>query len=393
MSVQQFLRENAIFGQLDRAGYSVADLMPVFPGDTLNEVIQRLRDNALRYRRTVERFGYLGTRECTSRYFNVWSGRFRRSLNSHTPAESSSSVIHCYGGSTTSGHNVGDEETFPHYLEIELLKTFKSLTVLNFGAGNHTSLHASLCLLDHCLSGVVPRVAIMLHGVNDVIYADSGGDGALPFLDKALMLSQHSPGNQTPIGELSSLIPKRDVANPHLDNAGDSNFLAFMREQISETISVANAISEFCASRWGVEVIRFWEPTPFLHCRPEQDPFPRLRQGDSTYLKAEAMFRNIHDFGLANSLGLHNYKDLSDCGQSNLDGALFVDQLHYSPLMNRHIATNVAASIKEAFAPVQVDFPRGGQRLSLREFGSSRKRMRLRATSGSSSESNLYPLW
>jgi hypothetical protein len=388
MMDRQFVRENAIFAQLVRHDYSVEDLVSAFPGSSVEEVVQRLRDNSLRYRRTVERFGYLGTRECSSRYFNVASGRFRRAPSAPPVGSGEQGNIHCYGGSTTSGHNVGDEETFPHYLEELLRRSDDSIRVLNFGAGNHTSLHASLHLLDHCLAGRTPRTAIMFNGVNDLLYAASGADGIIPFLDQALLLSQHVPGREVPIGEIASLVPRsgderlRSTASSASGHPEDP--LALVRARYA----VAAAIHDHCSQFWGVRVLRVWEPTPFLNCRSDQDLVPRLRQSSSGYETARQLAQIVKSAGGPQALGVEEIQDLTECGQSKLDGPLFVDEIHASPLLNRHIAEVLVRSLSVQRSRRTSRWGRIRRRRKLE--GSVATRSSREVTSP---ESDLYPLW
>ena len=378
---RKFRRENAIFEGLQLHGYAVRDLVPAFPGSSEDEIRQRLLDNALRYRRTVERFGYLGTRECESRYFNVSSERYRRSPSAPSVDAASDVLTHCYGGSTTAGHNVGDDETWPHYLEQLLRRDNPAERVLNYGAGNHTSIHSALHLLDHCLSGRAPSRAIFFNGFNDCFYATGNPDGALMFLDAALELSQHTPGVEVPIGQIADMVPRlsdrRNIGEIALreDSSGPDQ-LAIVQSRYR----VAAKIHEICEELWGVRVLRFWEPSPFVFCRPDQDLVPRLRLGSPTLQQTASLLKQVAAKGARRAMGVRDVVDLSAIGQEQIPDPLFLDEAHATPALNRLIAARIESHCDRT------------QRAIRRRVG-RRSSTGIRYSSRPDPESDLYPMW
>ncbi len=168
---------------MESSGHRPADLSPAFPGFSVDEIVLMLKDNRFGLRRTVERFGYLGIRECRSKYFNIYKSGYRMN-GANSVVSNDGYRIHCYGGTSTLGANVADNQTISAFLELQLNKKVK-VNVFNFGAGNHTSLQSSLRLLDHVLSGRIPKLAILLNGFIDVSYS-AGADGILEFLDQVI---------------------------------------------------------------------------------------------------------------------------------------------------------------------------------------------------------------
>lgn len=182
MRENQFVRNHSIFELMDQAGHNITELSSAFPNKTPTEIEEIFYDNRLSLRRTSERFGYLGIRECSSKNFNIGIDG-SRSNGGLRPSRSDIYKVHCYGGSTTVGDGVADDQTISAYLEFELNSRNESkIAVFNYGAGNHTSLHSTLRLLDHCLSGNIPSQAVFLNGYNDCYYSAGGADGVIPFL-------------------------------------------------------------------------------------------------------------------------------------------------------------------------------------------------------------------
>jgi hypothetical protein len=383
----EFQKKNALFGLMAANGYSIADLSTAFPGESEAEVFQRLQDNALATRRTVLRFGILGTRSCSSRYFNIAQDG-RRLLGDATETSPARNQIHCYGGSTTIGFNVGDGETWPAALQRSLRAFSKSVldwTVLNFGAGNHTSLQASLRLLGNCMNNLAPNIAIFYGGFNDAFYSWGDTDGVIPFLDKCLGLSQHNPGREVSVGEVAELIPRLDAGTMQRwdEVYGSSTAAAVYTMKTNREMAVH--IQEACTKLWGVKVLRYFEPTPFMFGRPDQDLLPRIRESNKRMLFVDRVLSEFHSSG---ALGgpVDRTRDLTECGQALLDGPLWIDEAHATPFLNEHIGRRIAEDVKALLE------------LTTRQQSPASERRQddnQRLVSGlpSDQSSDMYPLW
>lgn len=387
------IRENSIFESLRNAGYSLKDLLPAFPGDTPSDVETRMRDNRLRYSRTVEPFGYLGTRECRSTYFNVTAEGYRRS-----PAEAPVDwgrhrIVACFGGSTTAGHNVGDCETWPYYLEQLLAMDEPDVRVVNYGAGGHTLMHASLALLHRCMSGRAPNDAVFLTGLNDCYYAFENPDAILNFLDTVLMLSQHDPGQGTVLSEIRNLIPQRGTVSETRSNSEVlcAVELGRVRALLSTRWAVATGILNICRNLWGVRLWRFWEPSQFLTPDLKGHLVPRTVTSVSSHDLAGALYRNVVVTGVRAVLGNREVIDLSDCGQHELGVWLYLDEAsHATPAMNQHLARVIQHHISGRstwFDSVQRLFSR-----RTRTNAESHPSPAVGKKSGPA-DSDLYPMW
>jgi hypothetical protein len=268
-----------------------------------------------------------------------------------------------------------------------LRRSDERLRVLNFGAGNHTSLHSSLHLLDHCLQGRVPSVAIFFNGFNDCTHAHRDPDGVLPFLDLALELSQHEPGTETPIGELTSLIPRMGEG----DAAAIADLRGAVDEQevlrlLRERIAVAAGIRDLCARQWGVDIVQFWEPTPFVACRPDQDLVPRIRDTSGIMHRTAATARLVAQVGVSEALQTDAVVDLTSFGQDQLEGPLFLDEGHATPNLNGAIAAQIGTHLEGGAR-------RPPRRARLRWPRAKDNVSSARAPQPPTRDDLLYPLW
>ena len=355
----EFVRNHSIFELMAQSGYSVSDLAPAFPGMTIAEIEEIYNDNRLSLRRTYERFGYLGIRACVSRNFNI-SETGSRSNGMTSTTSNDTYRIHCYGGSTTVGDGVADFQTISAYLETDLNSRNKNkFAVINFGAGNHTSLHSTLRLLDHCLTGNVPDHAIFLNGFNDCYYSAGGADGIAPFLDEVLRLSQDSEFRHSKLSEIVNLIPNYSTENS-LTRESDfsANFIAQCLENVKKRYSSAVAIQKFVESSFGVKIQRFIEPNRSVSCRDDQDLLPKLQDSYSQRRLVSFLYKEIDRIGVRKVFG-KDVISLLKVHQELQCFPLYLDGIHFTPEMNKWIATRIGA---------RVATKRGSRRLT--KFGS-----------------------
>lgn len=75
--------------------------------------------------------------------------------------------IFAFGGSTTFGTAVQDDETWPAFLEQTLMQKHPNARVYNFGIGGFALHDETYLLTQHLIDGYIPDVAIFYDGVNE----------------------------------------------------------------------------------------------------------------------------------------------------------------------------------------------------------------------------------
>ena len=346
MRESHFVRNHTIFDLMEQTGHRIAEISPAFPNKSLAEIEEILFDNRLSLRRTYERFGYLGIRECSSKNFNIGSDGAR---SNGTKKTSNPDIykVHCYGGSTTVGDGVADDQTISAYLESHLNSGGKSkVAVFNYGAGNHTSLHSTLRLLDHCFSGNVPDQAIFLNGFNDCFYSAGGADGVVPFFDEILKKSQDSEFRNTPISEIVELIPNSSKESLAFNaSLFSGELIETCLASIKLRYSSAVAIQDFVESSFGVKICRFIEPNQALNCRTDQTLLPRINESNPRRLLVGLLYKELERIGLKKVFG-KGVVSLLDIDQDDQPFPLYLDRVHYSPAMNDWLAYRISRFIK-----------------------------------------------
>ena len=103
--------------------------------------------------------------------------------------------IFLFGGSTTMGSGVADDETVGAFLQTQLRALggpkFSRANVYNFGTGAYFSTQERLAFEQIALSSTKPDIAIFIDGINDLIQW-SGQPAFTPFLSSAAELLQQS---------------------------------------------------------------------------------------------------------------------------------------------------------------------------------------------------------
>jgi len=378
MRENYFVRNHSIFDLMEQTGHKVAELSPAFPNKSLAEIEEILFDNRLSLRRTYEGFGYLGIRQCSSKNFNIWSDGAR---SNGTKRQSNLDIckVYCYGGSTTVGDGVADNQTISAYLELKLGSRSKTrVAVFNYGSGNHTSLHSTLRLLWHCFSGNVPDQAIFLNGFNDCYYSAGGADGINPFFDEILKRSQDREFRNTPISEIVELIPNSSKESLAFNASFFSGeLIETCLANIKLRYASAVAIQKIVENNFGVKIWRFIEPSQALNCRTDQRLLPRINESNPRILLVGMLYKELERIGLKTVFG-YGADSLLDIDQDDQPFPLYLDRVHYSPAMNDWLASHISGIIK------------------IKQTLSNRKKLRSTAPVGQSEEllnPNNYPLF
>ena len=381
---------NVIFDQIVKSGYQIEDLCLAFPNSTISEIEQRLSDTNLGLLRSVERFGYLGMQPGKSRYMNIdkFGNRYvpnHRGLTSweYSADQPECTFVHVYGGSTTLGAHVGDDETLPFYL-LKNLQDWgeKKFVVVNCGGNNHTSLHCALHLLDDCLKGHIPDYALFINGWNDAMHADGGGDGIVDFLNACLVASQDEKGESASVLEVRNSIQsinRQNYRNRKIQFNDYDQFFKVFKLRYQSAIGLVGEIEKI----FGTKSQFFFEPSAFVACRKDQDLMPKIRELNSASPMIKHIFNEVFTLGVAKTVGRGGYKrkrvkSLISCGQELQMFPLFIDETHFTPQFNNYLSKEIA------------------DRLRLKSKITRAKRYNLSDQSKNLKDDNseyMYPLW
>ena len=273
----------------------------------------------------------------TGRYQNVSEYGFRYvSEQGPWPPDPRNVNIVLFGGSTTHGYGVSDEETIASHLQqfCRFDNGTSQVCVYNFGRGTHYSSQERI-LFERLLVAKLPfHVAVFIDGLNDFAYAKDE-----PYFTEKIRRvfdfpKPAHPLSFLPIGQLilnaQDTSADRDQSDPFVDD-----------DDIEHTYTVINRyimnkkLIEGAASRFNVDVFFVWQPIPTFKYDLRYHPFARhgfgkRKHGRFGYPHMEKIRGDLE----GNFLWLANM-------QENMNEPLYVDTFHYSGKMSRVIASEI----------------------------------------------------
>lgn len=292
---------------LIRKKFPETDFSTVYPGLSKTEIDQLQRES-LGVRYVYAPFVEFKPAPYAKRFVNVLPGGFRQGRDAGPwPPLKSELVVFVFGGSTTFGFGLPDNETVVSRLEGKLAERFpgRKVRCYNFGRGYYFSSQERQLFESLLAEGVAPNLAIFIDGLNEFVYHDG-----LPEFTPALY--GFTAPDQPPMvrAELTS-------------DADRSSAVAQLIARYRENLRLIEAV----AQAHGVSPIFIGQPVPFLDfpMRPETYPF------QSTFAEHRLAgwgYKYFKDAARAGQFGEH----FVWCGNAfgNAGGVMYADSIHYS---------------------------------------------------------------
>ena len=145
-----------------------------FPGYT-DEQVARLMEESYARPPLYEPFTQFKERPWRGQFVNVDPNGFRRGRNQGPwPPDPHAVNVFVFGGSTTFGMGLPDDQTVPSNIQDVLARRRPEVAVrvYNFGAGYYFSTQERVQLEQLLLAGSVPDVAVFVDGLNDFFQPD-----------------------------------------------------------------------------------------------------------------------------------------------------------------------------------------------------------------------------
>ena len=258
-------------------------------------------------------------------YVNT-DGIKRKTIPESNNSDADAIEIFFLGGSTMFGFHVADAETIPSYF-VQLFKERKitlPIKVSNYGVPAYYSYH-ELILFTHLLNdGKRPSIVIFLDGLNDfrgtkaTLYKESLLDYKLAQTFK-MDIRRGNPKFEDSLSTIFIEVPKERVKN-----VSDSLYTNYM--QTMEAIKTL-------ASNYNAQSYFFIQPVPCYNY-PNQEKDPICSQ-----IIYEQYFQ-IYPALQKASTEKDNLFFLGDM-LLNEKGLPFIDRFHYSPAMNKLLASEI----------------------------------------------------
>ena len=319
-----------LFTQQDTANRVLtqyADKLPtVYPELNGSEIEQLIHETWSRqyayapYTHFIER-PYNGT------YVNINTNGIRHGLGPQQwPPSKDNYVIFIFGGSTTFGYGLPDNNTIPSntYRILTEQQDNKKVAVYNFGQSNYYSTQEMLLFTRLLQQGITPDVAVFIDGINDFVYADDTPAFTTSF--KTMFEADYY--TKAALRLLSSL---------HLSNTEAPAPMNVPTEAVIERYLRTKKVIAALARDHEVRPVFVWQPAPtykynltyHLFYTGDWGRIGQTRQGYGLIDKV----RQQHDLG----------DDFVWCADIQRDATepLYVDMLHYGSNMSVMVATCV----------------------------------------------------
>ena len=295
------------------------------------------------WKRSFEFEPYNAFREGTfaGRYVNVSKEGIRESVEQGPwPPREDRFNVFVFGGSTTFGYGLPDQQTFPSFLQKELVRRgYTRLGVYNLGQGYYYSTQERILFERMLQNGHLPDLALFVDGLNEFLhYTDRH-----QFADRIAQIFK--PPRRVFLHEelaLSRLISRlrngdsleRAFEEPaHL---GDPGVRLEAIEAAQHNYLSNKQLIEAAAAPFEIALAFVWQPVPTYGNRGKSYPFEdrlgihRL-SGDG--------YRRFEQLNREGELGAN----LCWAAQVSAppDTTFYVDSVHYTAALNRHLATHI----------------------------------------------------
>jgi hypothetical protein len=340
-------------GPIDKYGESVIE--EVYSGmdkGGLRQLLDETWSRPLAY----EAFTEFKERPHSGQWVNVHEAGFRLGKDQKPwPPEPQAMSIFVFGGSTTFGYGVADDQTVPSNLQ-ELLtdRLGIPIAVYNFGRAYYYSTQERLLFEKLLISGYAPKLAIFIDGINEFYF----GKHESYFTRH---LRQVFDGKAaTPVGCLQGLpmarlvgsVSKRLANSTHVEGS-PSGAVSELEEPPwdEDEVKLAEVITRYFRNRalieagaraFGVRPVLVWQPAPSYKYDLKNHHFGDREPG--IYKSSRAGYECMALMG-KQTLG-ENFFWCADM-QENARKALYVDQVHYSASFCKELALVICGLLAE----------------------------------------------
>jgi hypothetical protein len=294
----------------------------------------------------------------SSAFVNVDEAGFRRiDHQGPWPPDPGRTNVFVFGGSTTFGYGVADEDTIPSRLQPLLQSRAADVRVYNFARGYYYSTQERILFEQLLAAGHVPAVAIFVDGLNDFCF-DRNESSVSPRLAAALEAGTRVSFvdwlSSTPLGRAVAFVQNR--LPRAVDATGGTSSTELSDDDIRRIIGrylENKRLIEAASSAHGVTPIFVWQPVPMYRYDPQFHLFAgrgffgvtRVRHG------YEVMADVVRDRPIDG-----HFLWLADVQEHSRD-PLYVDIVHYAPPFAARLASLIDEQIGELV--VQADARRG----------------------------------
>jgi lysophospholipase L1-like esterase len=252
--------------------------------------------------------------------------------------------IFAFGGSTTFGALVKDQETWPRILERQLRKTNPNVDVYNLGIAGFSSLEEMHLLVDVLAQGRVPRIAIFFDG--------AGNDSCPEPRDRSAAFRQFEDGEVIRLIQMSNIVKLMRRAMDKwaaISNSSSSSKPPVDFDRCAEHYSARATLAARLLEAYGAKAFFILQPSGLTI--PNYATYRFWAYSNQTVQDA-SIYRQLYDAYASRSNAVATIVDM----RSILDEAaakrddVFVDPSHPAAVGHAIIAEHILELLKPSLA-------------------------------------------
>jgi hypothetical protein len=285
-----------------------------------------------------------------SRYFNISESGVRSNGTPPAELDAPGPKVFVFGGSTTLGIGVGDDETIPAYIEQALKAAGRDdVKVFNLGVVSYYSTQERIALERLLTAGLKPDVAVFIDGTNDFYYCTVPDVSA--WNERLVQLTRAR--SRMPI--LMELSHRSSVVQLARHLGGDKSVMvrewgSFCTgegdvEKVARRLDTNRRIIDATAQKMGFGTLFVQQPVPTYAYDNRKRPFPVQEEMLGYHMNSARGYPLMAEQRAQGRLMDRGLLWLTDLEPA--EGNAYIDTIHYSPRFNKAIAAKVAQAILE----------------------------------------------
>lgn len=247
--------------------------------------------------------------------------------------------IFVFGGSTTFGYGVGNNETIPSYIQ-ELLnnKYNNNIAVYNYGCGYHYSSQERIWFEQFIVNGMIPDIVIFIDGLNDFYFSNMKDESNYSDRIAFIGVSSISIMMKTIINESPTVALLNTIVNELYQREGQEKLNVASDNEIRRAayrLSTNRQIIRNICKEFKITPIFVQQPVPTYNYDNSKRVVPvnlkRLGRHINSKKGYEIMIEQVNSGEIIDA-------DIVWCQNLEIDSAQYIDTVHYSAQYNLSIA-------------------------------------------------------
>ena len=322
-----------------------------YPGWREEDVKTLLRETMRQKEYEYEPFTEFRERPFRGKFVNIDPAGFRFSKHQAPwPPRPQAINVFVFGGSTTFGTRLPDDETIASYLQEFATADHPAppVAIYNFARPAYFSSQEMILFQQLLSAGFVPQVAVFVDGLNDFLFAD--GRPLLTFRFKTFMdgKSESTILADLPMVQAAQKLSQRwSKPEPRAQKSAQDDNPALLQGAVDRWLANKRMI-ELIAGGFGVRTVFVWQPVPTYKYDLQYHLFVQTSGGTWQYAqRCGSGYPLMEDLRAQGKLG-SNVLWLADIQQDKREN-LYVDNIHYTAAFSKEIAAQIYSYLREGF--------------------------------------------